>query len=405
MRPTSTPAIPSLIRELNERSVLDILRTHGALHAAQIARHIGLSKPTTADILRSLSDSGLIQEYSPGEDDSKRARSVYEAISDVKVSLGIDIGSHFIRAAIGDLNQKMRAEISVPVTTLKLKDLTSVMHKAVDAVLKESKYSMKDVAAIVVGTPGVINQETGVISIAGTIGSLDGINLSAHIEKEFGIRPAVENDINLVTAAEQFAGHGQGIANFAVLSVGSGLGSGLVLNGQLHRGHRGAAGEVFYVPFGDPRDTHRSATNPSGDRIAEITRGLAKKYKSTTLKEPYSTVDILNAAKSGDELGKAVVELEAERIALYIAAISAVTDVELVVLSGGIGRQASFFIDPIKKLVSEIVPFPPRIEVSTLGDSGILVGALNIATQQACDRVFNDIHKPSGTVRGLAGSM
>ena len=405
MKHFASAAAPSLVREINERSVLDTLRAHGALHAAEIARHIGLSKPTTSDILRSLSDSGLIQEFSPGEDDSKRARSVFEAISDVKVCLGIDIGSRFIRAAVGDLNQNMRAEISVPVTSLKLKDLTLVMHKAVDSVLKKSGYSLKDVASIVVGTPGVINQETGVVSIAGTISSLDGINLAAHIESEFGIRPAVENDINLVTAAEQSAGHGQGIDNFAVLSVGSGLGSGLVLNGQLHRGHRGAAGEVFYVPFGDPRDTHRSATNPSGDRIAEIARGLAKKFKSSVLFEPYSTIDILNAAKVGDELGQAVVALEAERIALYIAAISAVTDVELVVLSGGIGRQASFFIDPIKKLVSEIVPFPPRIEVSALGDTGILVGALNIATAQACDRVFNDIHKPAGTVRGLAGSM
>ena len=405
MHANSSPAVPSLIRELNERSVLDTLRAHGALHAAEIARHIGLSKPTTADILRSLTDSGLIEEYSPGEEDSKRARSVYEAISDVKISLGIDIGSRFIRAAVGDLNQQMRSEVSVPVTSLTLKDLTFVMHKAVDTVLKDAGYKLKDVASIVVGTPGVIDQSTGVVSIAGTIGSLDGVNLVAHIENEFGIHPTLENDINLVTAAEQSAGHGQGIDNFAVLSVGSGLGSGLVLNGQLHRGHRGAAGEIFYVPFGDPRDTHRSATNPSGDRIAEITRALANKYKSSSLVEPYSTVDILNAAKSGDELGKAVVALEAERIALYIAAISAVTDVELVVLSGGIGRQATFFLEPIKKLVSEIVPFPPRIEVSVLGDTGILIGALNIATQQACDRVFNDIHKSAVVVPGLAGSM
>ena len=106
----ATPAVPSLIRELNERSVLDTLRANGALHAAEIARHIGLSKPTTADILRSLIDTGLIQEYTPGEDDPKRARSVYEAVSDLKVSLAIDIGSRFIRAAIGDLNEKMLAE-------------------------------------------------------------------------------------------------------------------------------------------------------------------------------------------------------------------------------------------------------------------------------------------------------
>ncbi|CAN2214190.1 NagC Transcriptional regulator/sugar kinase [Candidatus Nanopelagicaceae bacterium] len=398
----ATPAVPSLIRELNERSVLDTLRANGALHAAEIARHIGLSKPTTADILRSLIETGLIQEYTPGEDDPKRARSVYEAVSDLKVSLAIDIGSRFIRAAVGDLNEKMLAETSVAVKSLVLKDLIAVMHTAVNSVLKESGYSLKDVASLVVGTPGVVDQNTGVVAIAGTIAALDGVNLADLLKKEFGIAPTVENDINLVTVAEQAAGHGRGIENFAVLSVGSGLGSGLVLNGKIHRGHRGAAGEIFYVPFGDPLDTHRDATNPSGDRIAELTRGLAKKFKGSVLQEPYSTVEILKAAKEGDELAKAVINLEAERIALYVAAISAVTDVELIVLSGGIGRQASFFLDPIKKLVGAIVPFPPRIEVSTLGDTGILVGALNIATAHSCDAVFQDKHKNS---RPLAGSM
>lgn len=390
------------MRELNERSVLEILRGNGALHAAEIARLIGLSKPTTADILRSLIETGLIQEYIPGEDDPKRARSVYEAVSDIKVSLAIDIGSRYIRAAIGDLNEKMLAETSIPVKSLALAELIATMNTSVNAVLKESGYSLKDVASLVVGTPGVVDQNTGVVAIAGTITALDGVNLSEILKKEFGITPIVENDINLVTVAEQVGGHGRGVENFAVLSVGSGLGSGLVLNGKIHRGHRGAAGEIFYVPFGDPLDSHRDATNPSGDRIAEITRSLAKNYKDSVLQEPYSTVEILAAAKEGDGLAKAVVHLEAERIALYVAAISAITDVELIVLSGGIGRQASFFLDPIKKLVGAIVPFAPRIEISTLGETGILVGALNIATANSCEVVFLDKHKSS---RPLAGSM
>jgi predicted NBD/HSP70 family sugar kinase len=249
----------------------------------------------------------------------------------------------------------------------------------------------------------VVDQKTGIVSIAGTIGALDGVNLADLIEKEFGIYPNVENDINLVAVGEQSAGHGVGIDNFAVLSVGSGLGSGIVLNGKLHRGHRGAAGEIFYVPFGDPHDTHRSATNPSGDRIAEITRELAQKFKKSTLVEPYSTIEILKAAKDGDPLGRAVIEQEAERIALYVAAISAIVDVELVVLSGGIGRQADFFIAPIRKLVNEILPFPPKIEVSKLGDSGILVGALQIATAQACDVVFQN--QTGGLSKPTARSM
>jgi predicted NBD/HSP70 family sugar kinase len=397
------PVIPSLMRQINERRVIDTLRSNGALHAAEIARHIGLSKPTTAEILRDLVDFSLIREVEPGESDSKRARLVYEAISDLKVSLAIDIGTRFIRAAIGDLNLVTRSEVSIAVTSLKLSDLTKAMHKAVDQALKEAGFKLKDVAAITVGTPGVVDQKTGIVSIAGTIGTLDDVNLADLIQTEFGLYPTVENDINLVTVGEQSAGHGVGVDNFAVLSVGSGLGSGIVLNRKLHRGHRGAAGEVFYVPFGDPHDKHRSATNPSGDRIAEITRELARKYKKSTLVEPYSTIEILKAAKDGDLLGRAVIEQEAERIALYVAAISAIVDVELVVLSGGIGRQADFFIAPIRKLVNEILPFPPKIEVSKLGESGILVGALQIATAQACDLVFQA--QTSGIPKPIAGSM
>ena len=389
------------MREINARSILDLLREQGALHAAEIARLIGLSRPTTAEILRGLADVGLVQELTPGADDSKRARSVYEAISDVKIALAIDIGSKYIRAASGDLNLKMLSHSSIPLKSLALKDLVAAMHAAVDASLKTSGYTIKDVATIVVGTPGVINQSTGIISIAGTIASLDGVDLASLIADEFGIRPKLENDINLVTVAEQFCGHGREIEDFAVLSVGSGLGSGLVVNGKLLRGHRGAAGEVFFIPFGDPLDTHRSQSNPSADSIAELARSLSKKIRKSSLSEPFSTIDILAAAKAGDELAKAVVAVEAERIALYIAAISAVTDVELVVLSGGIGRQATFFLDQIQGLVSKVLPFPPRIEVSTLGDTGILIGALNIATKVACDLIFST--KVSS--RALAGSM
>lgn len=389
MKKDKLAAVPSLLREINERSALDTLRLHGPLHAAEIARLIGVSKPTTSEILRSLVDSRMVRELIPGEDDSKRARLMFEAIPDNKVTLGIDIGSRFIRAAVGDLNGVSRSEISHPTKSLDLKSLLRDIDNVAREALKSSGFALTDVAAIAVGTPGVVDQKTGAVAIAGTISSLDGVNLASEIKKLFKCSPIVENDINLVTVAEQSAGFGREVSNFAVLSVGSGLGSGLVLNGNLHRGHRGAAGEIFYVPFGDPHDRARSATNPSGDRIAELTRTLAKKHKKSLLKEPFNTVDILAAAKEGDALANEVISLEAERIALYIGALSAVTDVELVVLSGGIGRQAEFFINPIRDLVSEIVPYPPRIEVSKLGDRGILLGALKLATEEACDTVFN----------------
>jgi DNA-binding MarR family transcriptional regulator len=140
------PAIPSLMREINERRVIDTLRAHGGLHAAEIARLIGLSKPTTADILRGLIGYNLIREVEPGETDSKRARFVYEAISDSKVSLAIDIGTRFIRAAVGDLNLVKRAEVSIPVVEKGVSTIYGTMATGFDLGVKGAKTVAKGVS-------------------------------------------------------------------------------------------------------------------------------------------------------------------------------------------------------------------------------------------------------------------
>ena len=387
-----SPAVPSLVREINERRTIEILRAKGALHAAEIARLIGLSRTTMAEILRELVEAGLVQEYTPGEEDSRRAKSVFEAVSDLKVSLAIDIGARFIRAAICDLNLVIRSEANIEVKNSDLASILIDIKSAVRLALKESNFKRKDIAAICVAAPGIIHQD-GVISIAGALPSLDGFDLKAFISKEYGIAPRIENDVNMLTIAEQKIGLGRERKNFAVLSIGSGLGSGLVLNGDLHRGHNGAAGEVFWVPFGDPRDKRRESTNPSGDSIADIARKLRKTSKKSTLKEPYSMIEIIAAAKEGDLLGKAIVAEVAERIALYAGAISAITDVELIILSGGIGRQANFFLTPIKELLKEVLPVSPQLLVSSLGADAILIGALQMATIDACEFTFLDRRK------------
>lgn len=389
-KPTQGPAVPTLLREINERRVLDVLREHGSLHAAEIARLVGLSKPTTSVLLRGLTDVGLVVEDTPGDTDSKRARSVYSPVADAGISLGIDIGAKYLRASVADLNGQIRSEVSIEVKEMSLGQLLKSLNASVDKALDQAGFEADHIVSIVVGTPGVVDQRTGQIAIAGTIGDLDGIQLGEVIAREYGVTPRIENDINLVAIAEMEKGYGVGVENFAVLSIGSGIGAGLVLNGKLHRGHRGAAGEVFYVPVGDPFDSHHSSTNPASEGIAEIARTLAPKFKNTELKSPYSTISIVDAARRGDELARAVVEEEAKRIALYIAAMSAVVDVELVVLAGGIGRQSDVFLNPVRKVVEELVPFPPRIESTTLGQSAVLIGTLQLATRETQEQIFRE---------------
>lgn len=388
MSEISAQVVPSYLRELNERRVLDILREQGPAHAAEIARLASLSRPTSAQVLRSLVEVGLVKEQLPTSGDPRRARSMFYAVAELGAVLTVDIGARFIRAAVGDVNGTTIATVNHPLSDPKLSMVIKTVRSAVEEVLSNSNYTEKDILSFVVGSPGVVDQTAGQIAIAGTISELEGVNLSELLEKEFRFKPSIENDVNLVAIAEQNYGAGKNLETFVVLSVGSGIGAGLIINGQLHRGHRGAAGEVFYIPLTGADDQRHSATDPSSANIEALAESIAKNYPDSKLKAPFKTVDIFQAAREKDAFALAVVANVSTRIALYIASITSVIDVESVILSGGIGRQADVLLSEIQSVTSQMVPFVPNIQVSELGDNAVLLGAKALATKIAQDSVF-----------------
>ena len=111
---------------------------------------------------------------------------------------------------------------------------------------------------------------------------------------------------------------------------------------------------------------------------------------------------IFGAARNGDENARAVVGEIARRIALHVAPIAAVADVELVVLGGGIGANGDLLLDPVSRLLADWLPFPPRVEVSTLGEAAVLTGALAIGLQAALENVF--ARRPSLSAESASGS-
>ena len=160
----------------------------------------------------------------------------------------------------------------------------------------------------------------------------------------------VENDVNLAALGEQWRGIAHGLEDFVFLSIGTGLGGGLVLRGELHRGHHGAAGEVDYALGGDlERENDPAAVGVS----AYAARLTAEGRLATTLEPPFDVRAIFAAARAGDELARAVVAEEAQRIAAHVVPIAAVADVALVVLGGGIGTNADLLLEPIRALLAE----------------------------------------------------
>jgi len=162
------------------------------------------------------------------------------------------------------------------------------------------------------------------------------------------------------------------------------MGVGLVLGGKLHRGHNGAAGEVDWALAGIDEDV-----DPSAEGLpALIARIAADGAWETSLAALVDARAVFSAARSGDRLGRAVVEEVARRIAANIAPIAAVTDVALVVLGGGIGANGDLLLDPVRRLLGEWMPYPPRVETSSLGEAAVLTGALAVGVDSALDNVF-----------------
>ena len=372
------PAIPSLLKDLNERRVFELIRAEHPLSRAEIARRAGISKPTASLALQSLLDARLVRE-APG---SSRARLV-EPEPDAAFVLTLDIGARFLRGAVANIVGDVLARRDLAIDGLSAAQIVARAAELRDELVALAGIQRLELA--VAGAPGVLDPASGRLQLAAAIEGLDGFAIADELERALDLPVLVENDINLAALGEQWRGVGADVDDFAFLSIGTGLGAGIVLRGELHRGHRGAAGELDFAVEGGLESPH----DPSTPGLLHLVEELAAAHAApTTLAPPYEARAVFDAARAGDPLARLAVEREGERIARYVAPIAAVVDVELIVLGGGIGRNGDLLIEPMRRTLAAAVPFPPRIEVSALGNESVLTGALAVALREAVDTVF-----------------
>jgi len=335
--------------------------------------------------LESLRESGLVREAERGPDGPSYGAVYFEPVAEAGLALGFDVGTHFVRAAICDLSGATRARQDVELAHPETGVAVEAVVRLRDTLTRATGLAPELIARAVVGAPGVVETGTGVLRLAGNIEGLEGRAFAAELESSLEVPVALENDINLAALGERWQGVARGVENFAFISVGAGLGAGLVLGGELHRGRNGAAGELDFA-LGERSD----GDDPCAAAVSELAARLASKGRESELAAPYDTRAIFAAARSGDPVAHEVVQEVARRIALHVAPIAAVADVELVVLGGGIGANGDLLLSPVSRMLDAWLPFPPRTEVSTLGEAAVLTGALSVGLQAALDNVFTE---------------
>jgi predicted NBD/HSP70 family sugar kinase len=383
-------AIPPLLKDLNERAVLETIRSAAPISRAEISRRIGVSKPTVSLALRSLLACGLVREAAEDTRHPTYGAVYFEPVPEAAVVLGIDLGARFLRGAICDLAGRTRARRDVELDD---PDSASVVASIValrSALVESTGLPERIIDGMVVGVPGVVEPDGETIALAANVPEIEGASFVRELRDSVSGSVTIENDINLAALGERWSGVARGVDDFAFVSVGTGLGAGIVLRGELHRGHRGAAGEIDLVRVGLQEDF-----DPAAPAVAELAEQLVDRGEpETSLLAPLDARSVFAAARTGDALALEVVAEEARRIALHIAPIAAVADVGLVVLGGGIGANGALLLPVVRSLLEEWLPYPPRVEVSALGDAAVLTGALSVALDAALDNVFVNRSRP-----------
>ena len=387
----TTSAQPALLKDLNERAVLDAIRDAAPISRAEISRRARISKPTVSVALQSLLHAGLVREAEEARAGRSYGAVFFEPVPEAALVLGIDIGARFLRGALSDLRGTIRARQDIELDRAGADELLDAVARMRDGFVAVSGLPADRIDSVVTGIPGVVEEETGRVRLAENAHGLEGMAVGAELERRLGLPVTVENDVNLAALGEHARGLGRGIDDFAFVSVGTGLGAGLVLGGELRRGRHGAAGELDFVREADDEDL-----DPCAAALPALAARLAANGDggATTLAPPYDPRAIFAAARARDPLGCAVVAEEARRIALHIVPIAAVADVALVVLGGGVGRNGDLLLEPVRTVLAERLAYPPRVEVSSLGEAAVLIGALAVGLRTALERVFVDRRQP-----------
>jgi predicted NBD/HSP70 family sugar kinase len=371
-----------------------------------LAQMVGLSKPTVNEVVESLLRDGTIVESAANGSPTPprpgpRAR-LLRFRADRGYVLGLDIGAEKLLVLVADLNGDVVASERRRVSARQRagsEALLAHVQAAATAALQEAQIPRTRLEVVGVGTPGVVDPASGRLALAPQLGGWEGLPLAQRLQRSFSCPVLVENEVHLSVLAERWRGAAQGIEDALFVQAGYGIGGGLLIGGRLYRGANGAAGEIGYLPVaGD--DASRNGLGPfehacGGSAYARHGRDAATRPEGRRLLELASgdpdAIDaeiIFRAAAEGDSAAGRIVDQLVHRLAEGVAAASIVLNPETVILGGGLSRAGDTLLAPLERDLRALMPIPPRIVLSDLGEESVALGAVRLAVQTVEERMF-----------------
>ncbi|RAH97315.1 ROK family transcriptional regulator [Acuticoccus sediminis] len=376
-------------RRSSLRTVLREVVRAGAISRAELSRRTGLSKQTMSDIVRDLLEEDWLRAVGQQRGAVGRSATNYELNPSRCHVWGGDLGGTSLRVCIADLTGRTVAEAREPTEPAGGEAVVNQIVALVGRLAASRGLPLERIACGAIGVPGAYDRQSRRLSLVTNVAGLDRMDLEAVLGARLGMTVFAENDVTLAANGELSRGSPWSTGTFAFLAMGTGVGLGLVSEGQIVRGARGAAGEIAWLPLGgDPFDSRNFHAGTLERAISSV--AILERYRAYGGPKDASMIALFDAYNAGAPAAARVLDEVARTLAVVIVAIRALLDPEAVVFGGSIGVRPEL-LALVRAQLARCMPDPVPVEASRLGGKAAEVGAVAMAISHVHDLLLSDL--------------
>jgi len=377
--PRPTPGSQASLRDANRARLVDAVKHHGGLTQVELAGATGLSPATVHNIVRELSDSGVLTT-SASKRSGRRATFVTLARG-LGLVAGVHVGSRHLRVSIADAAYKVITEHHMPLAPNHRADnelgrtsqLIADMLDAVDA-------SASELTAVGVAVSAPINRRTGSVSRSGIMPGWDDVPIARRLERALNVPVFVDNDSNLAALAEFRMGAAREHPDSIFVSASYGIGAGILVDGRIQRGHHGGAGEIGHTTLDEDGPLCRCGNHGCVEVFAG---GNALIKALRTSDRGLKLGDIVTRALAGESLYVRAIADAGRRIGAATADLCNIVDPEIVVVGGELSRAGEILLAPMRHRLERTLLVDaertPEVVQGVLGERAAEMGAVAFA--------------------------
>jgi N-acetylglucosamine repressor len=335
-----------LIKAMNRHLLLNIIRRESELSRTQLTEISGLSVGAVSQIINDLIDKNWVLETGEGDYTGGRRQMMLRLNPKAGYAIGLKLMENRVVCAVTDFGaniiqyQDQAVDFDSDPYALR-----NVLATVINQTITSSGLAHSQLFGVGIGLAGVIYPQSGVVHYSPYFGWRD-VPLAELVQERLGLPVYVENDVNTLTISELLFGAGRHQNHFVVITIGRGIGMGIVINGQLYQGSKGGAGEIGHIVLDVARAQADNAESGSLESLA-ADPAVIRAVRGRENGKAWTLNDVTAAAEAGDPAARAALERSGEYLGVGLASVINILSPTLIIVSGEGVSAGDFRLKPM----------------------------------------------------------